>query len=55
MVDIVEKDKEFQLTTELPGLHSADIAVSVSDDVLTIKGEKKEEKAETKKGYHASE
>ena len=54
-VDIVEKDKEFQLTTELAGLDPSHVTVSVSGDMLTIKGEKKEEKSETKKGYHLSE
>jgi HSP20 family protein len=55
VVDIVEKDKGFQLTTELAGMDPANVAVSVSGDVLTIQGEKKEEEAETKKGYHVSE
>ena len=53
--DIVEKDKEFQLSVELAGMDPANVAVSVVDNVLTVKGEKKEEKSESKKGYHLSE
>jgi HSP20 family protein len=54
-VDIAEKDKEYELTAELPGMDESNIDVSLSDDMLTIKGEKKEEKEEEKKGYHRSE
>jgi HSP20 family protein len=53
--DIVEKDKEFQLTVELAGIDPGNVAVSVADNVLTVKGEKKEEKVESRKGYHLSE
>jgi HSP20 family molecular chaperone IbpA len=36
-----------QITAELPGMEENDIEVNVSDDVLTIKGEKKEPKKST--------
>lgn len=54
-VDIVEKDNAFEITAELPGLDAKNIELSVSDDVLTIKGEKKEEKEEKQKDYYLSE
>lgn len=54
-VDLVDKDKEYQLTAELPGLDEKDVEVTLTDDVLTIRGEKKEEKEEKKKGYYLSE
>lgn len=54
-VDVVEKDNAFEITAELPGLAEDDIDVSVSDGILTLKGEKKEEKEETRKGYRLSE
>ena len=54
-VDIVEKDKAFEITAELPGMSEDDIDVKVSDDRITITGEKKEEREKTDKGYHLSE
>lgn len=54
-VDVVEKDKQFEITAELPGMDEKDVELTVSDDLLTIKGEKKEEKEEKKEGYHLSE
>lgn len=54
-VDIVEKDNAFEITAELPGLDAKNIELSLSDDVLTIKGEKKEEKEEKTKDRHVSE
>jgi HSP20 family protein len=41
-----------KITAELPGMEEKDIEVNVSDDILTIKGEKKEGK---KKDYYVSE
>ena len=55
VVDVVEKDKEYEITAELPGLDEKNIEVKLSDDVLTIKGEKKEEKEEKQKDYYLSE
>jgi HSP20 family protein len=54
-VDVVEKDKEFQITAELPGLDEKNLDVQVSGDVLTIKGEKVEEKEEKQKNTYLSE
>jgi HSP20 family protein len=54
-VDVVEKDNAFELTAELPGLDAKDIELSLSDDVLTIKGDKSEEKEEKTKDRYVSE
>lgn len=54
-VDIAERDTDYQVTAELPGLTADQIEVKVSGDKLTVKGEKKEEKEEERKGYHLSE
>jgi HSP20 family protein len=54
-MDIAEKDKAYEVTAELPGLDERSIDVAVSDNVLTIKGEKKEEKEEKEKNYYLSE
>lgn len=54
-VDISETDTEIQVRAELPGLDSKDIEVSVSGDILTIKGEKKEKKETKEESYHSRE
>lgn len=54
-VDVAEKEKEYEITAELPGLDEKNIEVKVADGMLTIKGEKKEEKEERKKDYYLSE
>ena len=54
-VDLVETDKGFEVTAELPGLDEKNIEVKFVDGVLTIKGEKQEEKEEKKKDYYLHE
>jgi HSP20 family protein len=53
--DVVETDTGVEITVELPGLDEKDLDVSVTDDAVTIKGEKKIERKEEKKGYYISE
>jgi HSP20 family protein len=56
-VDVSETDNEIQVTADLPGIDEKDIEVTLSDGVLTIKGERKAEKEEKdeKKSYHRIE
>ena len=54
-VDLVEGDKEYEITAELPGMDESNIDVSLANGVLTLKGEKKEEKEEKKKDSYYSE
>lgn len=54
-VDIVENDKAYEITAELPGLDEKNIEVKVVDGGLTIKAEKQEEKEEKKKDYYLHE
>ncbi|HZT19832.1 MAG TPA: Hsp20/alpha crystallin family protein [Dongiaceae bacterium] len=54
-VDVVEKENAYEISAELPGLDEKNVEVKVADDVLTISGEKKEEKEEKEKGYYRSE
>ena len=53
--DVVETKDHVEVSIELPGMEMNDIEVSVSDDMLTVKGEKKVERQEEKKGYYLSE
>ena len=50
-VDIIETKDNFVVQAELPGLDAADVDVSLSGDILTIKGEKKKE-TEDKDEHH---
>ena len=45
-VEIFETDKELVFTAELPGMLKENIEINFADDLLTIQGEKKEEKDE---------
>ena len=44
VTDVTETDKEIEINAELPGLEEKDLQINLSDNVLTIKGEKKAEK-----------
>jgi HSP20 family protein len=54
-VDLIEHEKAFELTAELPGLDEKDIEVKVANGVLTIRGEKAEDKEEKNKDFHMRE
>jgi HSP20 family protein len=54
-IDISEDEKAYKISAELPGSNPKDIDVSVSGDMLTLKGEKRREKEEKDKNYHFSE
>src|SRR5690606_41318480 len=50
-----EKEKEYEITAELPGIDEKNVEIKLANGTLTIKGEKKEEKEEKQKDYHLSE
>jgi len=54
-VDTSEDDKAYHVTAELPGMSEKDVEVTFADNVLTISGEKKEEKEVKEKDYHRRE
>jgi HSP20 family protein len=54
-VDVTENDKEIKISAELPGMDEKDIDVSLQNDMLTIKGEKHEEKEDKGKDYYRME
>ncbi len=54
-LDVAETDKEFSVRVELPGVKEENIDVSVADQMLTIRGEKKEESEQNEKNFHRSE
>jgi len=54
-VDVVEHEKAFEITADVPGFDEKDIEVKTSNGNLVIKGEKKAEKEEKKKDYYLHE
>jgi HSP20 family protein len=54
--DVMETDREIRVTAEMPGLRPEDISIELENNVLTISGEKKEERREGDEGrWHLSE
>jgi HSP20 family protein len=51
-VDVAETDKGVVVSAELPGLDDEDIDVSLSQGVLTISGEKKQENEKKGRNYY---
>lgn len=49
-MDVYEEDKQIVIKAELPGIRNKDIDITLEDDVITIKAEKKEETEEGEKG-----
>ena len=54
-VEIVEDGDAVVLNAELPGVEKDSIKVEVRDGVLTLSGEKKEQREQTENGYWRSE
>ena len=54
-VDLTETDKEIRITAELPGLTEKDVDIVLTDDVLTLKGERKSESDRDENGIVFSE
>jgi HSP20 family protein len=54
-VDISETDNEFMVKAEIPEVNKEDVKVSVDNGVLTIQGERKQEKEEKGKKFHRVE
>lgn len=54
-VDVAETDNEVTVTADLPGLDEKDVQVTVDEDMLTIRGTRKEEREEKRRNYHLIE
>ena len=54
-VDVAENDQEYRITAELPGMDEKDIEIALSGDMLTVRGEKKQDREEKKENYVVSE
>jgi HSP20 family protein len=54
-VDIADKESAYEIKAELPGLEPGNVEVKQSDGMLTIRGEKNDEREERKEDYYLSE
>jgi HSP20 family protein len=54
-VDIVETDKEYRLRLELPDVNKEDVHITLENGVLTVQGERKEEREEGQGRFHRRE
>ena len=50
-IELIDDDKEYRLSAELPGMTDKDIEIAVADGILTISGEKKETSERKDDGY----
>jgi HSP20 family protein len=54
-LDIQETEKQYVITMEVPGVDEKEIEITLNDDVLTVRGEKRREHETKAGGYHRIE
>jgi HSP20 family protein len=54
-IEVLQNNGQIIVRADLPGLTKDDVKVELTDDVLTISGERKEEKEEKREGFYRSE
>lgn len=54
-VDILEREGQLVVRADLPGLTKENVHVEVTNDMLTIRGERQEKKEEKREGFYRSE
>jgi HSP20 family protein len=54
-IDLSESENEVVVTAEVPGIDPKDVDIHVSGNMLTIRGERRQEKEEEKRNYYYSE
>jgi len=54
-VDITEQENDYVVKVELPGVNKNDVKITVHNDALTIRGEKKQERERKGENYHRIE
>lgn len=53
--DLSETDEGYELQIDLPGMKNDGVAVDYSDGILTVSGERSDEREDRRKGYYLSE
>jgi HSP20 family protein len=54
-VNVLEREGEWVVRADLPGLTTDEVKVEIGDGMLTIQGERKQEKKEEREGYYYNE
>lgn len=54
-IDISEDDEKIIVDAEIPGVKKEDLNITIQDNILTLKGEKKKVDEEKKKNYFRTE
>ena len=54
-IDVFQKNNELHIRADLPGLKREDVTVDITDDALTIQGERRREREEEREGFYRSE
>jgi HSP20 family protein len=54
-VDVEERDLDYVVRVELPGVAKEDVNITTRENILTIRGEKKQKKESKESGYHRVE
>lgn len=54
-IDVTESDKEVRVTADIPGVDEKDLDIELTDNLLTIRGEKQQEAEEKESNYHVIE
>lgn len=54
-IEVLQNNEQFMVRADLPGVTKDDVKVELTDELLTISGERKEEKEEKGEGFYRSE
>ena len=54
-IEVLQNNGQFMVRADLPGLTKDDVTVEMTDDILTIFGERKKETEEKREGFYRSE
>ncbi len=54
-LDVIERETEYRITVDLPGMSESDVKVEVLEDTLTISGERVTSGEESREGYRRIE
>jgi HSP20 family protein len=54
-IEVFQRDSDFVVRAELPGLNKDDVQVEINNDMLTISGERQQEREENRGGVYHSE